>query len=724
MVRKSHTHNRPSPETDLKHEQDPINRTPRVTGPLPGSSLVNLPITPHKTSDKSLEISVSAPLYTDTSARDNLQSRSRAQFHKSRHHLSPGVLSQLPNGGQAPSHSGKTHKSHVHMNDGSKCKIPIQGHLSQWSQSPKTTGHPGVSPIEVSQDSDREEDAHVVAKAHSCPDLTAYEIAAWDCTVTLSTVATLTGDGRLHVHHLALVSVIKPMEELYAEKVSLSLVVANALRTDHKRSLALGQSSLLFKEDVSQPGFFPREGVELVIVRDSCDVEKPLNLYFAFTYPSPRHFFMASLPTFRPKVGSSLSEIVFIAEPRPPLSMRTFIRDPLSRWKMRHHPINQVTCYERINMPRLSPADFQDSIQMRILQLNCVRFRALRGSALSKVIWKLDITVHEHHEGQTECRVSFFIEVGAAKPLVSLIPHGWIPRYFIIDGCVATKQAGECWKDDEGHITIFRQSHMRSGSILVETYWQGPPNHGSHNIHSTDKIILPRIADRKVLGGTMSCQANDGKYPWQRKTSESFVRTVILLNHLGQKIRPHIPVEGAYIHLPIMDAGYSILVERNEAAYAYNATSRLGGIDPTLLPKSEDDQFSNHALQDQEVEVDKAHGTSLGHTVNKLNDKVTPVKSLLQHLVLPLLILLVLVPGFLLFVDYVREEDSRAEHTNWRGHDPSSGYAERQEVIVETEDSSALQPVVTVSNKPVGVEKCEGWRDWIDYEGGWKGCIP
>ena len=521
-VRKSHTHNPPSPETDLRHGKDTPIRAPCVTGPLPESCLVNLPIDPHTLSNNNLETSISAPLYTNTPA-SNLQWKSMAQFHKSRHHSRPRVLSQLPYGEQAPCNSGASHKSLVPLNDASNCTLPVQGHFCQWSQSPKTTIHPEVSPIEVSQELGRKEDTYVVAKAHSCPDLSALEIATWDCTVTLSTVATVAGNGRLHVHHLALVSVIKPMEELHSERVSLSLVVANALRTDHKCSLALGQSSLLFKEDVSQPGFFPREGVELIIVRDSCDLKKPLNLYFAFTYPSPGHFFMASLPTFRPKEGWPLSEIVFITEPQPPLSMRTFIRDPLSSWKIRHHPISQVTCYERINLPRLNPAGFQDYIQMRILQLDCVCFRALRGSTLSKFVWKLDITVHELHEGQTECRVSFFVEVGAATTLVSLIPHDWAPLYFIIDGCVATKKSGECWKDNEGHITILKQPHMGFGSILVETYWQGPQKYGSHNIHSTEKIILPRIADHKVLGGRISCRANDSKYPRQRTTSESLM---------------------------------------------------------------------------------------------------------------------------------------------------------------------------------------------------------
>ena len=512
-VHRSPTSTWSSPATDFRSGEDAHVGTPCLPGSLPVSCSVERQITPHKPSNKSLETSCCATLYTDAPARSNLRWKLMAQFHESRHRLSPSTLSQTPNGEQVSCDSEEPRHPLVPTTDAFQDNLHFEAGPFQWRQSPKITPHTNLSPVEVRQNAVREEDTYVIARNHSRRDVRAIEVATWDCTVKTSTVATVAGNGNLHVHHLALLSVIMPMKALYIEKVSLSFIVSNALRADYKCSLGLGQSSLLFKEDISQPDLFPCEGAELTIVRDSCDLDKPLNLYFAFTYPSPWHSVVASLPTFRPKEGRLLSEVVFIAEPQPPLSIRTYTKGPLSGWRLCHHPVNQVTCYERNDLPRLYPADLQDDIQIKMLELEPVPFRALEEPTLSKVVWKLDITTYELPVGQIECRMSFFIEVGMATALVSLISHSWVPQYFIIDGCVATEKAGECWQNKEGYITIFKQPHMGPGPIMVETFWRGPPRHGSHDVHGMYKIPLPRVADRKVLGGTLTCPAHESKCP-------------------------------------------------------------------------------------------------------------------------------------------------------------------------------------------------------------------
>ena len=515
----SPTPDRPFPEKEPRVGEDAGVRTLYLAGLLPGYRSFKRVITPHKSSNNGLETSSSAALYTDTPARGNLQWKSMAQFHESGHRTRPKTLLQIPNGERTTHDADKSRDPLVPIVDTVKGNSPlaiIPHQLSQWNHSPEIVAHPKLSPIEVKQDVSREDEVHVVTKDQSRPDASALKMATWDCTVKLSTVVTVAGNGRLHVLHLALLAVIMPMEELYAEKVSLCFVVTNALRNDHRCSLGPGQSSLLFKEDVSQPGFFPREGVELIIVRDRHDFKQPLSLYFAFTYPSTCDFVVAPLPTFRPKEGRSLSEVVFIAEPLPPLSVTTFVRDPLSSWKLCHHPVSQVTCYERINLPRLYPASFQDDIQIRVSELDPVRFQALGESTLSSVVWKLDITIHEPCEEQVECRMSFFLEVGAATALVSLDPHGWVPQYFIVGGRVATEKVGECWENKNEHITIFKQDYVGPGPIMVETYWQGPPKYDPHDGYNSENLPLPRVTDRKVLGGRLACRADESKYLRQR----------------------------------------------------------------------------------------------------------------------------------------------------------------------------------------------------------------
>ena len=513
---KIHKSPRSSPETDSRFEEDARVLTTFCPGPVPVSCSDEPEIIPSRSIDTGSRTSLSATLYTDPRARANLQWKSLAHFHQSSRRHNPRVLSQLPNSENAPRHSHHSYDALVPTDYSSRGGQPFETGSYHWDESPKTTAHPRLSPLEVRQSSGRDENTYLVIKDSSLLDVPALETATLDCTVKMSTVATVAGNGKLHVHHLAILSVIMPMEAVYAEKTSLSFMISNALRTDHKCSLELGQSSVLFKEDVSKPGLFPREGAELVIVRDSRDLVKPLNLYFNFTYLSPWHSVTVSLPTVRPKKGRSLSEVVFIAEPQPPLSMETFVGDPLSSWRLYQHPVSQVTCYERIDLPEPYPARFQDDVRMKFSELGPVRFRALGESTFSRVVWKLDIAVHKLLREQIECRMSFFVEVGAATALVALISHGWVPRYFIINGCVATEKAGECWKDKEGYITIFKQAHMGPGPIMVETYWQGSPKHASHNVGSTHSLHLPRVANHKVLGGKLTCLAADSKRRWER----------------------------------------------------------------------------------------------------------------------------------------------------------------------------------------------------------------
>ena len=509
-VFKSPTSHWPSPEADSWFEEDAGVRVPFSYGSVPMCCSVEPEDTPHKDTDKSSKTYIPATLYTNARTRATPQWKSLAHFHQLRGRQSPRILSQIAKCENGPCHSDQSYDALIPTNKFFGSSLPFDTGPYQWGQSPKTTAHTKLSPIEVRQDAGGDKDTNLVTKDRSLLNVPAVE--TWDCTVKMSTVATVTGDGKLHVHHLAVLSVIMPKELVCAEKVGLSFMIFNALRTDHKCSLGPGQSSVSFEEDASTPGFFPREGAELIIVRDNCDLVKPLNLYFNFTYLPPWHSVMVSLPTVRPKKGRSLSEIVFIAETQPPLSMETYIRDQLSSWKLCEHPVSQITCYERFHIPGPDPVRFQDNIQMRFSELQPVRFRALGGLNLSSLIWKLDIAVHELPGEQIECRMSFLVEVGVAMALVTLIPHGWLPRYFIIDGCVATEKAGDCWKNKEGYITIFKQAHMDPGPIMVETYWQGSPKHGSHDVGSIYNLPLPRVANRKVLGGRLKSRAADSKH--------------------------------------------------------------------------------------------------------------------------------------------------------------------------------------------------------------------
>ena len=698
---------------------------PFCPGSVPVSCSDELEIIPHTSIDTGSRTRLSATLYTDPRARANLQWKSLAHFHQTSRHQNPMVLSQLPNSEITRRHSHQSYDALVPTNFSSGGGQAFETGPCQWDESPKTTARLRSSPPEVRQSSGRDENTYLVTKNRSLLDVPVLKTATLDCTVKMSTVATVAGNGKLHVHHLAILSVIMPMDAVYAEKIGLSFMISNALRTDHKCSLERGQSSLLFKEDVSKTGFFPREGAELVVVRDSCDLVKPLNLYFSLTYLSPWHSVLVSLPTVRPKKGRSLSEVVFIAEPQPPLRLKTYLGDSLSRWRFYQHPVSQVTCYERIDLPEPYPARFQDDIQMSFSELCPVRFRALGESTFSRVVWKLDIAIHNLLRKQIDCRMSFFVEVGAATALVTLVPHGWVPRYFIVDSCVATEKAGDCWKDKEGYITIFKQAHMGPGPIMVETYWQGSPKHASHDVGSTHSLHLPRVANLKVLGGRLTCQAADSKHRWERALLKlANMSTVIILNRLGERLQPYGPVDGTSTLLPTMDPGYKILLKRVTEARSQDFR-RPGILHRPSLTVPEDTHLST-PVASSTAEVGKDHGTVSSHAVHDAGGVAAPPQHSLQSVLLALLVLLLVVPGLLLFVEHVRNGNDYNEHTHRTDldRDLSDFDEERSQVDIDGAGIDPLPSAGAAANEAVGGANGEGWRVWIDYGSGWKGCVP
>ena len=697
---------------------------------LPDTRSVKQPISPYHISNKSLETDSCAPIFTDTHSRGNLQWKSMAQFHRSRYRLRHRALLQLSNGKQIGHVPTESRETLVPTMDSSYSKSLSSFVPRQWSRLSdlsEMAAKPKLLPIESHQHSAQEEYKYVATCGQGCPDVSAFEIATFDCTVKLSTVATVTSNGNLHVNHLVLLSVVAPMEESESLKVGLSFLVTNALHENCIHSLGASQSSILFKQDVYQPGLFPHEGAELIVVRDRCDVEKPISLYFTFVYPSPCPSVTTSLPTFRPKEGRSLSELVFIAEPLPSLSMKTFINDPLSSWKLCDHPLSQVTCYERIDLPRLYPTGFKDDIQMRLVKLAPVRFQTLGNSSLSGFVQKLEITVYDRAGEQMECEMSFVLEIGATTALVSLDPYGWEPRYFIVDGRVATENGGECWIDKEGHITIFRNAHMANGPIMVETYWQGPPKQGELDDHSTVYLPLPRVMDRKVLGGKLTCQDNECKKPGQQdSSSSSIVTSIILLNHLGEKRCVYDSADATCTLFPAMDAGYKVLYKRAaEAGSQYSCCAPLNRHPSPLI--REDTQLFAPTARHSNAKAKMNNDKGSDSPAKDLEGAIISPRETLKALLLALFLLFLVVPGFLLFVDHVRSGNDGNEPTSWSDEHAMSGNGLASRALLDAVDLDPLQPAVGGAVDDAGEReraKCEGWRDWVDYGSGWRGCLP
>ena len=343
---------------------------------------------------------------------------------------------------------------------------------------------------------------------------TVYPIDSWKSSVKLCTTFLNHHDGRIQINHHARMTVVVPKLYIAAERTKLSIIVSNGIRGKHEMLLGPGQYSLFFQEDLSSADMTSSKEGEIIIVRDTCDLDLPLNLYLTLTYHlRDPQFMVALLPTFRPRKGETLSEVVALTHPSPPLAMKPLSRGDFSTWKEVTRSFAHATYFERVNMPRLYPEGFKDDISIKIWAPSPVFFNCLDSLQPCDLVWDFEMTVEEVIGGTIECDMCFRFQVGEADRLVSIDPHGWAPKYFVVDGRLASEQAGEWREDEKGLLTLFRRSGMARGPIQVETHWQEPSDIASSNHDNTLDLPLPRVTDLKVVGGGLTCQLDKSKGP-------------------------------------------------------------------------------------------------------------------------------------------------------------------------------------------------------------------
>ena len=204
--------------------------------------------------------------------------------------------------------------------------------------------------------------------------------------------------------------------------------------------------------------------------------------------------------------------------------------------------------------------------------------------------------------------------------------------------------------------------------------------------------------------------------------------TVILLNHFGERLRPFGPVDGNCTLLPTMDTGYRILLKRATEPWAETLHRRVV-FRHASLPIPGDNPLSRYTVASPNAEKGMDRRTVSSHTAHKANGVAAPPRHSQQSVVLALLILLLLVPGFLLFVEHVRKGDGNDERIRWLGRDwdPCGQNGKSVRAMIDVVDLDSLQPPAAIFDavdRHVEVAKCQGWRDWIDYGSGWKGCVP
>ena len=200
--------------------------------------------------------------------------------------------------------------------------------------------------------------------------------------------------------------------------------------------------------------------------------------------------------------------------------------------------------------------------------------------------------------------------------------------------------------------------------------------------------------------------------------------TVIILNRLGERLHPYGPIDGTSTLLPTMDPGYKILLKYVSEVRSQDLRRPHNHHRPSLtIPER---THLSRPVASSATELRKDRGTVSSHAADNPSEIAAPPQHSLQSVLLALLFLLLVVPGFLLFVEHVRNGNDHNEHTHWGelDRDLSGLNEERSQAEIDGVGFEPLQSAVAAAEEPIEVVKCEGWRDWIDYGSGWKGCVP
>ena len=202
------------------------------------------------------------------------------------------------------------------------------------------------------------------------------------------------------------------------------------------------------------------------------------------------------------------------------------------------------------------------------------------------------------------------------------------------------------------------------------------------------------------------------------------MNTVVILNRLGERLHQYDTVDGTSTLLPTMDPGYQIILKHVTEARSQEFRR------PDILHRRSltipEGTHLSRSVASSAAEVRKDHRTVSSHAVHNPSAVAAPRQHSLQSVLLALLVLLLLVPGLLLYVEHLRNGNDYNEHAHWRelDRDLSGSDEERSQGNIDGVGFEALQPAVADADELVEVAKCEGWRDWIDYGSGWKGCVP
>ena len=342
----------------------------------------------------------------------------------------------------------------------------------------------------------------------------------------LCAVAVWSEEKGIQVKYNASLNFENPHYDVFADQISLFLIIENGPHCTDTYYLDQGETSVLLRDDHPLLASPIPDLIEtnIAIIRDAADIGSPLELCFIMSYgrSSP---ITISLPHIRPAEGNVLTESILFKQPPPGLTIEHRPTSSFSTWKVMEDVNDGIRIYrfDRIPIPLTFPEGLKDDVMVKITQQAPVHFKALEepndpiaNVNPESVIQNLKLKVAQTLGGKLECRMTLDVQATNSCRLLTIDHHDWYPKLSLIDGQLATEDVGQWRETDDGNSTLFKSGRMQDGqTVTVEFYWEEWDILDEFKGDDYRRFIvydLPRVIGKTVLGGSLQCDVDGGLY--------------------------------------------------------------------------------------------------------------------------------------------------------------------------------------------------------------------
>ncbi|MCJ1472131.1 hypothetical protein MMC13_000778 [Lambiella insularis] len=346
-----------------------------------------------------------------------------------------------------------------------------------------------------------------------------------ECSATISTSVILSSapEGVTMISFDARILCEIPEPNAFADRMELLLTVRN--RPSGQCHVKDGSCTILHDTFTKSTEAGDSEAI-ISISRNSENLHEPIELSFLVAQPSCFPFTIC-VPTFRPLIGKVLSESIILSQPRLPLLLKRLPGNSITAWKVLNglRERNPAIRLERLATPSSSPERVSDNPCFQVSELSRASFKDLEPADAvcfteesPTVARNLRVELFEIMGGGLRSQIEVDVEVEKSAKILTIDQQGWVNSFSLIDGVLATEEAGEWRETEDTYLTLFKSDDSVEGSIIHITICFQQ----QHSVQDTEDSEYEMV--------TSSLSRNSNEQPLPKIMGKTIVGAVLASN--------------------------------------------------------------------------------------------------------------------------------------------------------------------------------------------------